>query len=136
MTTYSLDTNIVADFLNRPMTSPASEKIRRMPLATLIVSSVVMQELFFGAHNGSVEKLPLNLGRIRALPFATTPFDDRDAEATGEVRAVLKAKGLPIDAADLMIAGQALARGLIVVTRNLRHFSRVPGLHLENWLAP
>ena len=58
-----------------------------------------------------------------------------DAFRAGEIRAYLQARGTPIGAYDVLIAGQALARGLILVTRNIGEFARVDGLRVENWEA-
>lgn len=60
-------------------------------------------------------------------------FTPDDASASGRLRAVLKGKGTPIGDIDTLIAGQALARGWAVVTRNVRHFGRVEGLSLIDW---
>lgn len=60
-------------------------------------------------------------------------FNSDDARRTGEVRAWLEGKGTSIGAYDLMIAGQALKRGLTVVTHNMGEFARVPGLKVEDW---
>ena len=60
-------------------------------------------------------------------------FDDQDARATGRVRAALEKTGTPIGAYDLLIAGQALRRGLTVVTANTSEFSRVAKLSWEDW---
>jgi tRNA(fMet)-specific endonuclease VapC len=54
----------------------------------------------------------------------------------GEVRAALLDQGRPVAAADLMIAATALVHGFRVVTHNTSHFSKVPGLAIEDWLAP
>jgi tRNA(fMet)-specific endonuclease VapC len=71
------------------------------------------------------------LREIEALPF-----DVEDAYAAGQIRAVLTQAGTPIGPYDVMIAGTALARGLIVVAANTREFSRVAGLQLEDWRLP
>lgn len=64
------------------------------------------------------------------------PFASDDARAAGVVRANLEARGLQIGPYDLLIAAQALARGAIVVTANVREFGRVDGLPVEDWTAP
>lgn len=63
------------------------------------------------------------------------PFDASAARRYGEVRAELERRGTPIGDADLRIASIALDRDLTVVTGNVRHFEKVPGLAVENWLA-
>ena len=62
------------------------------------------------------------------------PFDTLAARTFGALKASLERKGTPLAEPDLRIASIALARGLILVTRNTRHFQRVPGLTVENWI--
>jgi tRNA(fMet)-specific endonuclease VapC len=63
------------------------------------------------------------------------PFDEDAAKVYGELRAELERAGTPIGDAGVRIAAIALANGLIVVTANVRHFQRVSGLPVENWLV-
>jgi tRNA(fMet)-specific endonuclease VapC len=90
-----------------------------------------MHELYFGAYNSA--RVQANLERIQALRFDIVDFDQEDARVSGEVRASLKRIGTPIGPLDTLIAGQALARGFTVITRNSGEFSRVTGLAHENW---
>ncbi|BBL78438.1 tRNA(fMet)-specific endonuclease VapC [Rubrobacter xylanophilus DSM 9941] len=62
------------------------------------------------------------------------PFDAAAARRYGELRAELERLGTPIGDVDMRIAAIALTHGLKVVTGNERHFRRVPGLRMENWL--
>lgn len=66
----------------------------------------------------------------------TIPFDDLSAQLAAKLRAELKQKGTPIGAWDLLIASTALAHNLVLVTSNLREFSNVTLLELENWRLP
>ena len=63
------------------------------------------------------------------------PFDREAAEVYGPLRAELERQGRPLAAPDLQIAAIALSRDLTLITGNVRHFGRVPGLRVENWLA-
>lgn len=67
------------------------------------------------------------------LRFEVVAFDAEDARAAGAVRAALAAAGTPIGPYDALIAGQALARGLVLVTHNPHEFARVEGLRVEDW---
>ena len=71
--------------------------------------------------------------RIDALRFEVIEFDKEDARQAGEVRAWLAAQGQAIGPYDVLIAGQAVARNVILVTRNTREFGRVPRLRIEDW---
>ena len=93
--------------------------------------AIVMHELFYGAYKG--QRREENVARLEALQFEVLDFDREDARQAGELRALLAAAGTPIGACDVLIAGQALARDLILVTHNMREFQRVAGLRIEDW---
>jgi tRNA(fMet)-specific endonuclease VapC len=63
------------------------------------------------------------------------PVDKEDAQQAGQVRAALASIGTPIGPYDVLVAGQAVARDMILVTHNTREFARVPGLRVEDWQA-
>ena len=67
------------------------------------------------------------------MSFQLVNFDNEDARCAGEIRATLAARGTPIGPYDTLIAGQAQARGLILVIHNTREFNRVEGLRIEDW---
>ena len=102
--------------------------------SALSISDVVLFDLLYGAERsarpvGTRQEVERFAARLGVLPF------DGDAAAhTAEIRCSLERKGQPIGAHDLMIAGHARSRGLIVVTGNLREFNRVAGLRSEDWL--
>ena len=93
--------------------------------------AIVAHELYFGAFKS--QRAAENLARVEALQFEVVEFDRNDARFAGQVRATLTLAGTPIGPYDVLIVGQALARSLILVTRNVREFQRVQGLALENW---
>lgn len=127
---YLLDTNAVIAVLNDPA-GPVARRLRALAPTDVAVSVVVMHELYFGACKS--QRRAHNLALVDALRFEVLAFDTEDARHAGDIRAGLAAQGRPIGAYDVLIAGQARARGLVLVTRNLREFDRVPGLSTENW---
>ena len=127
---YLLDANAVITALNEP-NGPLSRRLHALVPADVGVSAVVMHELYYGAFKS--ERRDRNLALVDALRFEVLPLDTEDARHAGEIRAMLAARGTPIGAYDILIAGQALARGLTLVTRNLREFERIPELSLDNW---
>ena len=127
---YLLDANAVIAVLNDPA-GPLSHRLHGVAPADVGVSAIVKYELYFGAFKS--QRRERNLALVDALRFEVLPLDTEDARHAGEIRAWLAAQGTPIGAYDILIAGQARARGLTLVTRNLREFERVPGLNTENW---
>ena len=131
MIRYLLDANVVIPVL-KTRASPLAEKVYSHAAETIAVSSIVMFELYFGAFKSALASR--NLALLDAARFQVLPFDTEDARHAGEVRAALRSAGTPIGSYDVLIAGQALARNLTLVTNNVREFRRVPGLALEDWL--
>ncbi|HZN20787.1 MAG TPA: type II toxin-antitoxin system VapC family toxin [Micromonosporaceae bacterium] len=132
---YLLDTNAVVALLrNKP--AKARERYREAEASGdyLALSSVVLFELWYGVAKSS--QVPENTERLRILlsgDLDLLDFDDEDARTAGQVRAALEKSGNPIGAYDLLIAGQALRRGLTVVTANTAEFGRVKGLSWQDW---
>ncbi len=97
------------------------------------LSSIVLHELYFGAFKS--DRRDRGLDVVRAIGLPLLPFEAEDARRAAETRADLERKGIPIGPYDLLIAGQALARDLTVVTANVGEFRRVEGLKVEDWAA-
>jgi tRNA(fMet)-specific endonuclease VapC len=132
---WLLDTNIVIGLLNPAKRQPILRRLTALAPGEVVTSAVVAHELYFGAAKSArPEENRRSFDRLlRDLePLA---FTREDAQAAGEIRALLKAAGLPIGPYDVLIAGQAKARGLTLVTHNTREFARVDGLTVEDWLA-
>ena len=133
---YLLDTDILSNLLRRTPSMTLVAKMASTPQESQYTSSITLGELLYGAHrlgprsDALLEQL--NTALLPNLPVL--PFDADAARSYGEVRAELEQRGTPIGDADLRIGAIALARGLTVVTGNVRHFGRIPGLPVENWL--
>jgi tRNA(fMet)-specific endonuclease VapC len=109
----------------------ASAKVAK---SRLFLSSIVIHELWFGVANSEQKKWNAHvLRRFISQGFLAIDFSDHDAEIAGNIRAAFKAAGTPIGACDILIAGQAVARGLTLVTANTREYSRVDGLKIVDW---
>lgn len=126
---FLLDTNTVIQIIagHRGLIS----RLSRYAPGDFAISSVVMFELYFGAFNS--KKISENLARIDALQIEVLSLSAIDARVAGSIRADLEAKGTPIGAYDLLIAGQAVARSLTLITGNVKEFRRVPDLNCEDW---
>lgn len=131
--THLLDTNCCVDHLRRGTSSNITGKLAAAVPGSVVLCSVVIAELLYGAHRSARLAHTLNEVHTFCAPFVSLPFDDRAAAEYGQIRAHLAALGTPIGPNDLMIAAIALANGLTLVTHNTAEFSRVPGLSLEDW---
>lgn len=129
---YLLDTNVCARYLNG-RSEAVRERIRATNRQDIAVCSVVKAELFYGAmRSNNPQKTLANQQQFLNL-FVSLPFDDNVALIYGEIRAQLTALGTPIGPNDFQIAAIALSNNLILVTHNVREFSRVNGLQIEDW---
>lgn len=126
---YLLDTNALTALMRgHPVLRPRALLTKA---ENIVVSSIVTHEYYYGAFHGT--RTQDTLHRLDELRLQCLDFTDADARRAGEVRAALRARGTPIGPYDVLIAGQALARGLILVTNNVAEFSRVEGLRVEDW---
>ncbi len=128
---YLLDTNMVS-FAIRGI-GAVGDRLREVEPADVAVSAVTEAELWFGVRTTGSRKLERAVvGFLDAVTVLA--FDRPTARRYGTLRALLESRGTPIGIADTMIAAQALAATCVMVTNNLRHFRRVPGLKTEDWL--
>ena len=129
---FLLDTNACIAILKHS-SLPLVERLHRHSASEIRIPSVAKAELLFGARRSL--RVADNLRSLERfwVPYVSLPFDDRCAEHYGIVRTGLVARGQTIGPNDFLIASIALAHDLTLVTHNLGEFSRVPGLHLEDW---
>lgn len=128
--THLLDANAVIAMLN-DATSVVAQRARGHKPGDVGISAIVAHELYYGAFKS--QRVERNVGLVDALQFEVIEFDHEDAREAGAIRALLAARGTPIGPYDVLIAGQAKARGLTLVTRNTSEFRRVTGLRVEDW---
>ena len=135
MSTYLLDTNTVSYFLRD--NSPAlSSRLLGMAPESLAISVITAGELRFGLLRlGAGRRATALDQRLQHIleSFAVLPLPPEAGERYAATRAHLETKGTPIGGNDLWIAAHALALEAVLVTDNVREFSRVPSLVVENW---
>ena len=134
MVILSLDTSeIVAGLRSRSPLDRMCFDAAREAAIPLIVSPIAVHELVSGALGSVRPDVQMALLESYLADIQQADFTPEDALVSGRLRAQLKGLGTPIGDIDTLIAGQALARGWTVVTRNVRHFGRVQGLPLIDW---
>ncbi len=132
---YMLDSNACICLIARKSGyAKLAEKITALEPEEIGLSTIVVAELRYGVSKSAHKKTNAEALEQFLLPFLVTPFDESASNVYGDVRAELEAKGKTIGPLDTLIAAHALSVGVVLVTDNLREFSRVPGLKVENWL--
>ncbi len=129
---FLFDTNAVISLLGQK-SEALTDRVLACSEGEIGIPAIVSHKLYFGAYKS--QKVSFNLETIRLLlrDFVVLPFDDEDSRQAGEVRAELRKSGSPIGPYDVLIAGQAKARDLILISNNVREFEHVPDLQLEDW---
>ena len=129
---YLLDTSICV-FLFREYQT-VTQRLNEIGYNRCFITDVVLAELRYGAFKSDFVEDNLKLiddfvKKVRVLPFA----DSIDVYAKEKVR--LKNSGKPIEEFDLLIGSAAKAAGLTMVTHNVKHFSHIDGIEIEDWVV-
>jgi tRNA(fMet)-specific endonuclease VapC len=134
MTLYVLDTNIISGLMRGE--SDLEERLLREPPSSIYLAQPVLSEIAFGLEYLPRSRKKTELTRRFELLAAVLPravWSDDVSRKFGSAKAELERKGQRIDDFDVAIAAHALALAATLVTRNVRHFSRVQGLSVEVW---
>ena len=135
---YLLDTNACIALINQTSAFVRKRFYQAIDSgAQIYVSSVVIFELWYGVAKSVLQSH--NEQRLEAFlagPIVLISLEPEDAKFACSIRAALQASGMPFGAYDVLIAGQALARKLTLVTANVSEFSRVKGLAWQDWAKP
>jgi tRNA(fMet)-specific endonuclease VapC len=130
---FLLDTNICVELI-RAKSLEVQRRFRRHPVETIALSSITLAELQFGVVQSQQPTRAAAALMKFLTPIVIVNFDHVAATAYGELRSSLESAGTPIGPLDTLIAAQALAHDLTLVTNNEREFRRAPGLRIENWI--
>ncbi|MBD6617727.1 type II toxin-antitoxin system VapC family toxin [Komarekiella sp. 'clone 1'] len=130
---YLLDTNICI-YLIKQKPQKVLDRFQTLNIPDVGISSITVAELEYGvAKSRQQEKNRTALLQF-LLPLEIVEFNQASATIYGSIRSDLESRGLIIGAMDMLIASHALSLGVTLVTNNVREFSRIPMLLLENWV--
>jgi len=133
---FLFDTDAISEALRKRPAAAYLEWLRALPRGEQFASAVSIGEMYRGAFRSPERERHLRNIEERVLSAVTVlPFDTSVARIYGELHAALSTAGRPLADADLQIAATGLRFGLEMVTGNLRHFSRIPGLVVNDILA-
>lgn len=132
---YCFDTDVLSAVLKRDPPLRLIRRLAQVPSSDQYTTAITLGELLYGATKRGSPELVERVRQLILRAAAVLPFDAAAAEVYGPLRGRLESEGRRLDEPDLRIASIALARDLTLVSGNVRHFSRIPALRLENWLA-
>lgn len=132
MSLLMLDTSIASAVISQRVDLGA--QLLQLDQADWCISAITRAELQFGVARKPDATRLARLVTAFLAAARTEPFDDRAADEFGRVRADLERRGEGIGVADELIAAHAISLGATIVTDNMRHFERIAGLDVLNWL--
>ena len=132
---YLLDTHIVSHYVRR--SSPALEDRVNDALTSqsIAISVLTRAELRFGQAGMQADDKRRSFIDHFLIRLPNLVWTSHAADRYGDIKALHQRQGTPIGEIDTQIAAHALAEGLILVTHNTKHFDKVPGLKLEDWMV-
>jgi tRNA(fMet)-specific endonuclease VapC len=133
---YLLDSNTCIEHFRRGARSPVTPRILSLNSSEIALCTVVRGELMCGALKSRDPGRSVSQLQRFLAGFASLPLDDAASDKYGEIRAHLERTGQSIGPNDMFIAAIALVHQLVLVTNNLREFTRVPNLTCEDWTIP
>lgn len=129
---YLLDTNICI-YLIKQKPPKVLARFQALTLSDIGISSVTVAELEYGIYKSQQQEKNRSALMQFLIPLEIVEFDQAAATVYGAIRSDLESRGLVIGAMDMLIAAHALSLGVTLVSNNLREFSRISSLSLENW---
>lgn len=132
---YLLDTNILSELIKRKPNTYLLTRLGTEPTHFLYTSCICVMELRFGsALREDFERFWLKITREIISRVKILSIGEKEVLLAGDILAGLRKTGRIVGLEDILIAASALANQYTVVTANTRHFSRITGLQVENWL--
>lgn len=129
-----LDTDICVELI-RKRPQPLLQRILAATPGSLLLSAVTVAELRYGVEKSRRPETNGKALEAFLRTFRLMAFDEGAAGRYGSVRADLEHRGIPIGPLDTLLGSHALELGATLVTHNVREFSRIEGLSLEDWLT-
>ncbi len=130
---FMLDTNICI-YMIKGKPPQILTKLKDFNLGDLSVSSITLSELEYGVAKSSKPQQNRDALDAFLAPLEIFPFNGEAAYRYGQIRAFLEKEGKLIGAMDMLVGAHAVSASMTLVTNNIKEFSRIPGLRLENWL--
>lgn len=129
---YLLDTNICIYWMKG--VPGVDTKIAEVDPDDIMVSIITIAELLYGAYNSA--NVDNNLMKVRSFEEVINVLElDKDCiETYARIKAKLKTEGRILDDFDIMIGATALTNNCTLVTNNIKHFDRIDGITIENWI--
>ena len=132
---YLFDTDTIANILKPAPSHRLQGRLREVPAEQQFISTITVYEIVYGAYKSTrIDHHLRNLKELLLPQVTIVDFDSEAAYVCGALRVELERSGMPLPLADLQVASIAVTNQLVLITGNVGHFQRIPGLPVENWL--
>jgi predicted nucleic acid-binding protein len=131
---YLFDTDTIINIFKKKPSNKLLRKLQAIGPPDQHISTITISEIVYGAYKSPRPDYHMdNLQNVLLPAVNIVGFDSRAAYICGRLRAQLEKKGTSVSFADLQIGAIAMANELILISGNIKHFKRIPGLSVENW---
>ncbi len=132
---YLFDTDVISNPMKTQPSKKLLYKLRQIDPELQVISSITVGELFYGAFlTSEPDRIIMKIERVVFPSLKVLSFDKDAAIEYGKIRAQLQRKGTMISEPDIRIAAICLSNNAVLVTGNIKHFDRIKGLSIENWI--
>ena len=132
---YLFDTDVLSNVVKRNPSKILLQKLRKLPKRLQYTTSINVGEIYYGANRSSRKDQIIKAFEEKVFPSVqVVAFDEISGKLFGELKANLEKQGLVCSEPDLRIASVAIQHDLILITGNTKHFEKIPGLNIEDWI--
>ena len=133
---YLFDTDILSNIVKRHPSKILLEKLQKLPRELQYTSSINIGEIYYGANRTNRKDQIIHIFEERVFPKVhIVGFDEASGKLFGELKAALEKQGIACSEPDLGIASITIQHNFILITGNTKHFEKIPGLNIENWIG-
>ena len=132
---YLFDTDSLSNILKKTPSPLLLKRLETLPNDIQFTTAINISEIYFGAYRSKNQKKILAAYEDKVFPNVNIlPFDTDSGKIYGRLKALLEKRGLSKSEPDLRIAAIAIQHNMILITGNKRHFMKIPGLNIEDWI--
>ncbi len=132
---YLFDTDVLSNIVKRNPSQTLLRKIQKLPKELQYTSSINIGEIHYGANRSSRKEQIIEAFEERVFPSVhIVGFDETSGKLFGELKAALEKRGIVCSEPDLRIASIAIQHDFVLITGNTKHFEKISGLSIEDWI--
>lgn len=132
---YVFDTDVLSNVVKTSPSPLLLERLSKLPQDLQFTTAISVGEIYYGALRSAHGERILEAYQEKVFPLLTIlSFDEESARTYGRIKARMEKRGLSASEPDLRIASIAVQHKLTVITGNTKHFEKIPGVSVENWI--